>query len=613
VRIDPDTNSVNATIRVGHSPTGIAVGGGSVWVANSGDGTVTRINPRTNKPVSTIVVGGSPQALTVARGRVWVTVDGRSIEPSDAGSGGRALRMVAFTDVGAMDPALAYSSLAEQLEYATCAQLVNYPDAAGPAGSQLAPEVAQALPKQSADGRTYRFTIRTGFRFSPPSNEPVTAQTFKDSIERTLNPAMRSPFAQYLTNVVGARRYRAGNASHISGIVARADKLTIRLTAPSPDFLSQIALPGFCAVPSNTPVDRNGVPNIPSAGPYYVASYSPGHGVVLARNPNYHGTRPHRFARIELAIGIPALRAAHEIEAGTADYMTVNAWSYPPTVALGGLLHELAARYGNASAAAASGGQRYFVNPTLELDYLALNTHRPLLNDRRLRQAINYAIDRRTLADVASGYGPEPPADHYLPPGMPGYRAAHAYPTRPNLAKARQLVRAAHARDRTAVLYTFNGAPGTEVAQIVRNNLAAIGLHVHIEYFPIGNLSARLAKPGEPFDLAYWGWVPDYADPTQILNVLLDGSAGIPSFADPAYQRRPAAAAQLSGPERYLAYGALDLDLARNAAPLAALGNNSNYDFFSARIGCQTYGVYGMDLAALCIKRPAPSMTGSSR
>ena len=75
-----------------------------------------------------------------------------------------------------------------------------------------------------------------------------------------------------------------------------------------------------------------------------------------------------------------------------------------------------------------------------------------------------------------------------------------------------------------------------------------------------------------------------------------------PTFDDRAYQRKLAAAARLSGPERYLTYGALDLDLARNAAPLAAFGNTSSHDFFSARIGCQTYGIYGIDLAALCLR-----------
>jgi peptide/nickel transport system substrate-binding protein len=605
VHIDPDTMSVRNTIRVGRAPSGVAVGAGSVWVANSGDGTVTRIDPRTDKPMSTIVVGGSPQALTVAGGRVWVTVDEPSIAPSDAGSSHGTLRITSFRDVDYMDPALAYSPLSLQLLYASCAQLVNYSDKAGAAGSQLAPEVAQALPTRSRDGRTYTFTIRPGFRFSPPSNQPVTAQTFKDSIERTLNPAMHSVFTQYLGNVVGARSYMAGKASHISGILARADKLTIRLNAPAPDFLSQIALTGFCAVPSNIPIDSHGVRMIPSAGPYYVTSYSPGHGVVLTRNPNYHGNRPHHFAHIELAVRIPFSRAVHAIGAGTADYTTLAGSSYPTTPGSSRLMTQLVAEYRTRRGASVSGSQHLFVNPILELDYVALNTHRSLFSDARLRQAVNYAINRNALATIASDFGPEPTTDHYLPPGMPGYRAARVYPTHPDPATARRLVRAAHAEGRTAVLYTIESPPGPEEAQIIKNNLGAIGINVQIRTFPINVLFARLAKPGEPFDLSYAGWEADHPDPSQMLNMLLDGSAGIPAFTDPAYRHRLAAAAQYYGPQRYLTYGALDLDIARNAAPLAAFGNGSSYDFFSSRIGCQTFnGIYGIDLAALCTRSP---------
>jgi YVTN family beta-propeller protein len=610
VRIDPDASSVTAVIPVGRSPAGVAVGGGSVWVANSGDGTVTRINPTTNKPIATIQVGGSPQALTVAHGRVWVTVDERSIAPSPSGSGGGTLRMVSFNDindVGSMDPAVTDGGLSWQLIYATCAGLVNYPDKAGPAGSQLKPEVAQALPTRSPDGRTYTFTIRSGFRFSPPSGQSVTAQTFKDSIERTLNPAMHSYFAYngYLADVVGAGRYMAGEASHITGIVARGDKLTIRLTSPAGDFLSQIALPGFCAVPSDTPTKPN-LRRVPSAGPYYVTSYTPGQGIVLARNPNYHGDRPHRFAHIELTVRVPAVRAVHEIESGTADFTTLGEDFYPFTPAIRGLVAPLAGRYGAGSTAAARGAQQYFVNPELQLNYLALNTRRPLFSDVRLRQAVNYAIDRPKLAELgfASQPLPGPTADHYLPPGMPGYRAAHVYPPRPDPARARQLVQSAHARGRTAVLYNGNVTVQPELAQIVKNDLRAIGIKVQIKTFPVTSLFDHLARPGEPFDLAIAGWLVDYPDPSQMLNALLDGSARIPSFRDPAYQRRLAAAARLSGPQRYLTYGALDLDLARNAGPLAAFSNPSRNDFFSPRIGCQTYGTYGMDLAALCIRRP---------
>jgi YVTN family beta-propeller protein len=242
VRMDPDTASVTNTIPVGHSPAGVAVGDGSVWVANSGDGTVTRINPTTDKPV-TIRVGGSPQALTVAAGRVYVTVDARSIAPSPPGSPDGTLRMVSFNDVDSIDPALAATEFSLPLIYPTCAGLLNYPDKPGAAGSQLTPDVAQSLPTRSPDRRTYTFTIRRGFRFAPPSNQPVTAQTFKQSIERTLSPKMNSFYASDMTDIVGERRYLAGERPHIPGVVAQGNRLTIRLIAPSGDFLSRIACP----------------------------------------------------------------------------------------------------------------------------------------------------------------------------------------------------------------------------------------------------------------------------------------------------------------------------------------------------------------------------------
>ena len=133
-----------------------------------------------------------------------MTVDAPPVAPG--GGDGGTLRVLSPQDVDAVDPALAASTLGQQFIYATCAALLNYPDKAGPAGSLLTPEVAQSLPARSPDGRTYTFKIRPGFRFSPPSNQPVTAQTFKDTIERTLNPRMQSLCAAYLADIVGAAR-----------------------------------------------------------------------------------------------------------------------------------------------------------------------------------------------------------------------------------------------------------------------------------------------------------------------------------------------------------------------------------------------------------------------
>lgn len=137
----------------------------------------------------------------------------------------------------------------------------------------------------------------------------------------------------------------------------------------------------------------------------------------------------------------------------------------------------------------------------------------------------------------------------------------------------------------------------------MKKDLAAIGLQVQVKAFPVDTMFARITRPGEPFDIAFYGWQANYPDPVDMLTRMLADSTVNPTFNDPAYQRKLVATAQLTGPGRYLAYGKLDIDLARNAAPLIAFGNSSSSDFFSARIGCQTYGPFGIDLAALCTKQ----------
>jgi SARP family transcriptional regulator, regulator of embCAB operon len=73
-RINPATGTVTHTIPVGASPLGVSATSGSVWVANGGDGTVTRIDPRTNRVVATIELGYTPTAVSAGEGAVWVSV-----------------------------------------------------------------------------------------------------------------------------------------------------------------------------------------------------------------------------------------------------------------------------------------------------------------------------------------------------------------------------------------------------------------------------------------------------------------------------------------------------------------------------------------------------------
>ena len=491
VRIDPTTRAVTTTIPVGQGPVGVAVGAGSVWVANGRDGTVTRIDSTTNTP-KTIPVGGSPQEITVSGGRVWVTVDPQ-VKAVDAAPEGGIGHLDLQNDVDHMDPALAYSPLTWRLLYATCANLLNYPDKPAPVGSQLEPEVAESLPARSADGKTYTFTIRKGFRFSPPSDQPVTAETFRYTIERTLDPRMKSPVQGYMRDVVGVDSYLAGKTRHIPGVVVHGNKLIIRLQRPVPDLPARLAMPFFCAVPVGTPIDPKGVSTIPSAGPYRVTSYVPGQAIVLERNPNYRGSRPHHLRRIEVTVGVSKQKTANQVEAGAVDYaMDGVAPTDEP---------RLAARYGPGSPLAKKGAQRFFVSLGTAIDFFALNTHRLLFSDARVRRAVGYAIDRTALARLGNPYTqtPDQPTDDYLPPGVPGFQGLKIYPLRPDLAAARRL---AGTRQRTAILYTCNVSPCDRLAQVVKANLAAIGVDVQVKAFGFNALFSRITRPGEPFEKA---------------------------------------------------------------------------------------------------------------
>jgi YVTN family beta-propeller protein len=446
VRVDTETNAVAGTTTVGNGPTAVLATPTAVWVANGRDATVMRLDPRSGKVNKTIRLGGTPNALTSAAGQVWVAI--APGPPRPAATGGVA-RLTVQSDFASLDPALLVAT-AVPLIYATCANLVTYPDKPAPEGSRIVPEVADAIPAPTAGGTTYTFRIRSGFRFSPPSNETVTASTFKSTIERVTNPRLKSPVANLFSGIVGYRAYVRGKAREISGIVARGRTLTIRLSRPDGAFLANLATGSACAVPRDTPAPAGGINDIPSAGPYYIASYTPRQQLVLRRNPNYHGSRPHHLDQIVVAIGVDPSRALEEIEAGKADY------------ALDGLPRDarprLLSEYGPGSKAAKAGHQQYFISAANAVRYLHMNTSRPLFSDVRLRRAVNYAIDRaavvaqsRRFAEV-NPFGSGEPTDDYLPPSVAGATDFHLYPLNgPDLRRAKRIAGRVHA---TAIMYT---------------------------------------------------------------------------------------------------------------------------------------------------------------
>lgn len=219
----------------------------------------------------------------------------------------------------------------------------------------------------------------------------------------------------------------------------------------------------------------------------------------MARNPNYGGHRPRIPREIIYSFGLPFQTAVADVAADKSDYVSAVQFQLDANVPAG-LFQSLERRYGLESATARAGHQRYFVNPTMSLDSFVLNTRRRLFASTRLRQAVNYAIDRQVLVQRAGPFFGGQPISHYLPPGMPGARPAAIYPLgAPNLAKARKLAAGVHAH---ATMLTCNIAACVQTAQAVQKDLKAIGITVDITAMPLDAMYGRLNTPGDPWDSA---------------------------------------------------------------------------------------------------------------
>jgi ABC-type transport system substrate-binding protein len=522
-----------------------------------------------------------------------VSVAGNAGATTTGGAREGGIFRVGVSGLDYVDPALSYSLGGWTLIDTTCARLMTYPDKPPPAGLRVVPEVATSFPKISRNGKTYTFTLRKNFRFSDGS--PLRATAFARAINRTLAPGVQSPAQQFTRDIAGATEVQAGKRDSAAGVVARGNTLVVKFTRPVLDFAAKTTMPFFCAVPPRTPADPEGVGAIPAAGPYVITDYRPRERVVIRRNGFYAGARPHHVDGFDVD-----LRAASsedildEVERGTTDW---GALIGPDYFTSG---RNFVAKYGlNKS--------RFFVKPGFTLRHVRFNATRPLFRDNpNLRKAVSFALDRRALAR-ATTMTPlaDRLTDQYLPPTMPGFRDAKIYPLeRADLRRARQLARG-NLRGGKATFYVPDFAPPVAFAQLVKQQLAKIGLSVEVKVFPAPAYFNRIYVPGEPWDLTVILWAPDFVDPFTYINQLFDpqfaatGNSG--RFESGEFTRLMRNAARLQGAERYRVYGDLDVRLAREATPAAAVSFINEATLVSERVGCIVLRPT-LDLTAVCLK-----------
>jgi peptide/nickel transport system substrate-binding protein len=449
---------------------------------------------------------------------------------------GGTLRWVASGDVDHLDPMSAYYTATAILERAYTRQLITYPSSNNyQKAITIVPDIATAVPTTanggiSSDGLTYTFHLRSGVMWNTTPPRAVVAGDFVRALKRFCNPVLGVGNPTYYTSTIAgmssycdayaklpstataAQLASFQNSHNISGVSAPdASTLVIKLSQPASDFLNIMAMTFVSAAPvewdSYLPDSAPFRQHVYSDGPYQISSYVAGKSIVLTRNPQWKqstDTVRHQYvAKMVVTEGTndPG-QALQDLQAGSGDLM----WDLPvPTDKIPTLQANKDPNFAI--------WQGHISNP-----YLVFNMMTGPTKNLKVRQAIEYAIDKVAIAKIYGGTTLNPPINTAIPPGNIGYVNYDLYPTPGNNgdpAKCKSMLAAAGYPNGLTLIDAYRNAGNhPAVFESVQADLKACGITVKGSPQQQGNYYAYLENPASTkagkWNISEPGWVPDW-------------------------------------------------------------------------------------------------------
>ena len=530
-RIDPGSGGVRMLLTVGAGPSGIAVSpdGKTVWVSNEIAGTLSQIDPGRDTVVRTVKTGNRPQDVAIAGNTMYVAV-----RTSGLAHRGGTLNVLTADQFDSIDPAVAYAPGSWAALILTNDGLVGFKRVGGSDGTRLVPDLATTIPTPTDGGKTYTFQVRRGIHYS--NGALVRPADFRRAIERSLAASARTEFTagSYFSSILGAGRcLKTPKRCDLSkGIVTdpASNTVTFHLAAPDPDFLQQLALPIAFAVPASTPL-RARLP-LPATGPYMIASYDAKRGLRLVRNPRFHTwydvAQPRGYPdAIAWRFNIPPDAQRHDVERGTSDVAqdagSPDHGKFPPRA----LLAKLQTRYAS----------QFHLDQTIGTFYVFLNTRLPPFNNLKVRQAVNYALDRDRMVALRGGPDLEQPTCQVLPPNVNGYQRYCPYTLRPtsagrytgpDVAKARRLVAESGTRGAKVTVAGITGVFQAHGGNYLVSVLRSLGFRARFENMDDVRYYATVADSRTSVQAGISGWSQDYPTAGNFLPPLLTCGSFVP-------------------------------------------------------------------------------------
>jgi peptide/nickel transport system substrate-binding protein len=389
--------------------------------------------------------------------------------------------IIGTTDnITVLDPVYAIDIHTTEVLRNTLEALLKY----RPGTSELVPALAEELPIASPDGKEWTLKLRRGLKFS--NGTPFNAEVVKYSIDRAIE--IKAQGSWLVSDFVES--------------IEIVDDYTVKFILKDsyaffPSLLA--SMPYYPVNPNMYEKDKamgDDTNKLASIGPYKIERVIRDQELVLTRNPTYYG-EPAKTDKIVIKYYKDPTTMRLAIEKGEIDI----AWRSLNPLDLTNLKSK--------------GNLNIIESKSTYIGYISFTCNRPPFNEKKLRQAIAYAVNRAPIIDKIF-IGLADPLYSMVPAGMWSHK--DLFKDTPDLAKSRALVESlGYSSEKPfsfELWYTLTRFGGTEgdMALLIKQQLEDTGvIKVDLKSVEFGTALDNLGRGN--MDAFFWGWFPDYVDP----------------------------------------------------------------------------------------------------
>ena len=422
--------------------------------------------------------------------------------------------MTSFPDY--VDPQLSYTVEGWEVLWNTYTPLLTYRHQRGEAGTDVVPGLAKDMPEISADGKTYKLTLRPNMKYS--DGTPIRATDFTYAIKRLFKAD--SGGSVFYEDIVGAMDFAEDKSDTISGIVAddTSGDITITLDKPNGTFTNVLGLTFAAPVPPSTPLDKDATNNPPpSSGPFMISEVDAPNSLIMERNPQFKTVKDAGATEVPDANVDKIIVTQNKNNSAQVTGVEQNQIDFMQSPPDADRLSEVKAKFSD----------RFRLENSINTYYFWMNNTTAPFNDVRVRQAINYAIDPEALNRVFGGR--LHPSQQILPPGMPGYDEFALYPG-PDMGKAKQLLAEANPADKDITVWTDDEPDRKRIGEYYHDLLNELGFNAQLKVISGDVYFTTIGNTSTPdLDTGFADWFQDFPHPDDFFRPLLNGENILPT------------------------------------------------------------------------------------